>query len=194
MFSFNFLGSSINLPAHWAGGARARNLAAHFALQNTNPVGAKSEGAAEGGCGGNSAAPEPEAKPRRLPEALRAETSKNIFFSLIEKNWGWRAKSENAKKMFLLGTRALRAAAGRSGWFRSAILDKMSSSRVVKTHHQHHEPPSKTTADQTCTSAGSGGGGRLPDLLAGLGFAVNLPGTGGADPCLARGGSGAVGH
>ena len=86
------------------------------------------------GVWGNSAAPEPEAKPRRLPEALRAETSKNIFFSLIEKNWGWRAKSENAKKMFLLGTRALRAAAGRSGWFRSAILDKMSSSRVVKTH------------------------------------------------------------
>ena len=37
------------------------------------------------GVWGNSAAPEPEAKPRRLPEALRAETSKNIFFSLIEK-------------------------------------------------------------------------------------------------------------
>jgi len=34
--------------------------------------------------------------------------------SIIEKNWGWRAKSKNAKKMFLLGTRALRAAAGRS--------------------------------------------------------------------------------
>ena len=84
--------------------------------------------------GKNSAAPEPEAKPRRLPEALRAVPNKNIFFSLSEKNWGWRAKSENAKKMFLLGTRALRAAAGRSGWFRSAILDKMSSSRVVKTH------------------------------------------------------------
>jgi len=41
--------SSHLLPAHWAGGTRARNLAAHFALQNTNPVGAKSDGAAEGG-------------------------------------------------------------------------------------------------------------------------------------------------
>ena len=93
-----------------------------------------SEGAAEGGCGGNSAAPELSAKPRRLPELLRAETSKNIFFSLIEKNWGWRAKSKNVKKMFLLGTRALRAAAGRSDWFRSGISDKMSSSQTVKTH------------------------------------------------------------
>ncbi|MDP3955755.1 MAG: hypothetical protein Q8Q18_00710, partial [bacterium] len=96
-----------------------------------------------GGCGGNSAAPEPEVRQRsdklrsrRLPEALRAETSKNIFFSLIEKNRGWRAKSENAKKMFLLGTRALRAAAGRSDWFRSGILDKMSSSQTVKTHRK----------------------------------------------------------
>ena len=43
---------------------------------------------AEGGCGGNSAAPDPEAKPRRLPEALRTETSKNIFFSLIGKKSG----------------------------------------------------------------------------------------------------------
>jgi len=38
---FNQLkGSSANLPAHWAGWARAKNLAAHFAEQNTNPVGA----------------------------------------------------------------------------------------------------------------------------------------------------------
>ena len=79
---------------------------------------------------------EPEAKPRCLPEALRAVPSKNIFLSLIEKNWEWRAKSENAKKMFLLGTRALRAAAGRSDWFRSGISDKMSSSQTVKTHQK----------------------------------------------------------
>ena len=113
-------GSSANLPAHWAGGARARILAAHFALQNTNPIGAKSEGAAEGGCGGgNSAAPEPEAKPRRLPEALRAETSKNIFFSLIEKKLGGRAKSKIVKKMFLLGLRALASGGGAERQFRS---------------------------------------------------------------------------
>ena len=77
-----------------------------------NAVG--SEGAAEGGCGGNSAAPGPRRSPAALPEALRAESSKNIFFSLIEKNFRGRAKSKIVKKMFLLGTRALRAAAGRS--------------------------------------------------------------------------------
>ena len=69
------------MPAHWAGGARARILAAHFALQNTNPIGAKSEGAAEGGCGGNSAAPE-RRSPAALPERLRAEPSRKIDFSL----------------------------------------------------------------------------------------------------------------
>src|SRR3989338_7269177 len=59
------LGSSLSLPAHWAGGARAKNSAVHFALQNTNPVGTKSEGAAEGGGGGNSAAPERSARAKR---------------------------------------------------------------------------------------------------------------------------------
>jgi len=73
-----------------------------------------SEGAAEGGCGGNSAAPEPKRSPAALPEALRAESSKNIFFPLIEKNFRGRAKSKIVEKMFLLGLRALRAAAGRS--------------------------------------------------------------------------------
>ena len=65
------LGSSLSLPAHGRAGARATPfLAAHFAKQNTNLVGTKSEGGAEGGrsdsdessdskrCGGNSAAPE----------------------------------------------------------------------------------------------------------------------------------------
>ena len=73
-----------------------------------------SEGAAEGGCGGNSAAPEPKRSPAALPEALRAESSKNIFFSLIEKIFRGRAKSKIVEKMFLLGLRAERAAAGRS--------------------------------------------------------------------------------
>ena len=48
------LGSSLSLPAHGWVGARATSLfpAAHFAKQNTNPVGVQSEGEAEGGCGG----------------------------------------------------------------------------------------------------------------------------------------------
>ena len=56
-------GSSLLLPAHGKGGARATSsLAAHFALQNTLSKSAEkktspSEGEAEGGCGGNSASP-----------------------------------------------------------------------------------------------------------------------------------------
>ena len=52
--------------------------------------------------------------PAALPETLRTEPNKNIFFSLIEKIFRERAKSKNMKKMFLLGLRALRAVAGRS--------------------------------------------------------------------------------
>ena len=61
-------GSSLLSPAHGWVGARATLLflAVHFAKQNTNSVGVQSEGEAEGGCGGNSASPEPKrgAKPR----------------------------------------------------------------------------------------------------------------------------------
>ncbi len=109
------------MPAHGWVGARATYLflAAHFAKQNTNSVGVQSEGEAEGGCGGNSASPEPKRSPAALPEALRAEPSKNIFFSLIEKIFRGRAKSKNVKKMFLLGLRALASGGGAERQFRS---------------------------------------------------------------------------
>jgi|GEM_PF-5788356 len=46
---FNFLGSKKFVVCAREGGAKTTPyfLAAHFALQNTNPVGAKSEGAAK---------------------------------------------------------------------------------------------------------------------------------------------------
>jgi len=141
-------GSSCNLPAQWAGGARARNLAAHFALQNTNSVGAKSEGAAEGGVGGNSAAPEPEVRQRpdklrsrRLLGQSRSQQKSFLFLLPARRSLGaggeekiGRAQIRKAEKTFLLAGERQRAAAGRSGWFRSGISDKMSSSGVVKTH------------------------------------------------------------
>ena len=73
-------GSSLSLPAHGRVGARATRLfsAAHFAKQNTNSVGVQSEGEAEGGCGGNSAAPERWSPP---PALSGAEASKKVFFS-----------------------------------------------------------------------------------------------------------------
>ena len=51
-FSQTKLGSSLSLPAHGLGGARATLLflAAHFAKRNTKNCG-ESEGEAEGGCG-----------------------------------------------------------------------------------------------------------------------------------------------
>jgi hypothetical protein len=119
-FSQTKLGSSLSLPAYGRVVARATSfLAAHFAKQNTNSVSVQSEGEAEGGCGGNSASPEPKRSPAALPEVLRAEPSKNIFFSLIEKNFRGRAKSKNVKEMFLLGLRAIASGGGAERQFRS---------------------------------------------------------------------------
>ena len=92
----------------------------------------RSEGAAEGGCGGNSAAPEPEAKPRRL--LVQSRSQQKSFLFLLEKIG--RAQIKNAEKTFLPAGERQRAAAGRNGWFRSGISDKMSSSQVVKTHQK----------------------------------------------------------
>ncbi len=70
---FNFLGSKKSVVCAREGGANTTQhfLAAHFAKQNINSVGAKREGAAEGGCGGNSAAPEPKRSPAALLVQIR---------------------------------------------------------------------------------------------------------------------------
>src|SRR3990167_11138376 len=75
------LGSSLSLPAHGWVGARATLLflAAHFAKQNTNSVGVQSEGEAEGGCGGNSASPEPKRSPAALLVKSRAQQKRFLF-------------------------------------------------------------------------------------------------------------------
>ena len=78
-FSQTKLESSLSLPAHGRVGARATRLffAAHFAKQNTNSVGVQSEGEAEGGCGGNSASPEPKSRScgiNSAPAALLAKS------------------------------------------------------------------------------------------------------------------------
>ena len=137
----NIKGSSLTSCAHGSGGASTRII-----LKPAEKFGRPSEGAAEGGCGGNSAAPEPEAphqskarcginSARRLFVQNKAE-QKNYLF-LLEELFGGARKSENAKAIFLRGVPSHGTAAGRSGWFRSAILDKMSSSRVVKTHQKN---------------------------------------------------------
>jgi len=90
---------------------------------------------AEGGCGGNSAAPEPEAKPRRPARKVEGRAEQKNCLFLLEEFFGGARKSEIVKAIFLRGVPSHGTAAGRSSWFRSAILDKMSSSQTVKTHH-----------------------------------------------------------
>ena len=110
-FSQTKLGSSLSLPAHGWVGARATLLfiAAHFAKQNTNSVGVQSEGEAEGGCGGNSASPEP----KRSPAALlsKSRPPKKSFVFLLEEKIG-RAQIKNCEQNFSLSERALASGGG----------------------------------------------------------------------------------
>jgi len=107
------------LPAHWEGGARARISAAHFALQNTNSVGAKSEGEAEGGCGGNSAVflQKIEASPAAL--LVESRTQQKSFLFLLEEKMDSisspqvrRAQNEKSKEYFSVVRRALASGGG----------------------------------------------------------------------------------
>ena len=98
------------MPAHGWVGARATSfLAAHFAKQNTNSVGVQSEGEAEGGCGGNSASPEP----KRSPAALLFESRppKKSFVFLLEEKIG-RAQKKNCEQNFSLSERASASGGG----------------------------------------------------------------------------------
>ena len=104
------------LPAHGRAGARATLLflAAHFAKQNTNSVGVQSEGEAEGGCGGNSASPEPKRSPAAL--LVQSRTPLKSFLFLLKEKIG-RAQNKKCEENFFAGQRAKRAkraAAGRS--------------------------------------------------------------------------------
>ncbi len=103
-------GSSLSLPAHGWVGARATSfLAAHFAKQNTNSVGVQSEGEAEGGCGGNSASPEP----KRSPAALlsKSRPPKKSFVFLLEEKIG-RAQIKNCEQNFSLSERVSASGGG----------------------------------------------------------------------------------
>src|SRR3989339_220939 len=111
-FSQTKLGSSLSLPAHGWVGARATLLflAAHFAKQNTNSVGVQSEGEAEGGCGGNSASPEPKRSPAAL--LVQSRTQHKSFLFLLEEKIG-RAQNKKCRETFFAGWRAL-ASGGRA--------------------------------------------------------------------------------
>ena len=90
---------------------------------------------AEGGCGGNSAVflRKIEAKPAALLGESRTQ-QKSFLFLLEEKIR--RARIRKSKENFFAGWQVVASGGGLVSliWFRSAVLDKMSSSQTVKTH------------------------------------------------------------
>ena len=90
-------------------------------------IASRSEGAAEGGCGGNSAAPE-RWSPAAPPEYLEGGTEqKNILFLFRRKNRA-RVKSETRRIFFCEVAAGASAEAG--GGAASLVLFKVGSSKV----------------------------------------------------------------
>ena len=94
----------------------------------TNSVGVQSEGEAEGGCGGNSASPEPKRSPAAL--LVQSRVPQKSFLFLLEEKIG-RAQNKNCEENFFAEQRAKRAAAGRSELV--GILLKMGSDFFQQT-------------------------------------------------------------
>ena len=121
-------GSSLSLPAHGWVGARATLLflAAHFAKQNTNSVGVQSEGEAEGGCGGNSASPEPKRSPAALLAKSRIQQKSFLFLLPARRSLGAGgeekigcAQIKKCRENFFAGWRASASVGGAERQFRS---------------------------------------------------------------------------
>jgi len=117
--SYTNLGSSLNFSAHGWWGKEKKNAAAKNPVQ---PI----EGAAEGGCGGNSAAPErieTEASPAAL--LVKARHHRKILFSLREEKIG-RAQNEKSKEYFSVVWRVVASGGGAA----SLVSFKESSRKV----------------------------------------------------------------
>ena len=99
------LGSSLTFSAQ---GGRGKEKI----LKPAEKIGRPSEGAAEGGCGGNSASPEPKRSPAVL--LSKSRESQKSFLYLLEEKRNCARKSKNKKKTFLRNGERKRAAAGLS--------------------------------------------------------------------------------
>jgi hypothetical protein len=84
-------------------------LAARQFSTGTNSVGVQSEGEAEGGCGGNSASPEPKRSPAAL--LVQSRPPKKSFVFLLEEKIG-RVQIKNCEQNFSLSERALASGGG----------------------------------------------------------------------------------
>jgi len=99
-----------------------------------NPVRPR-KNTAEGWCGGNSAVflQKIEASPAAL--LVQSRTQQKSFLFLLEEKIR-RAQYQKCRENFFAGWRVPASGGGLASlvWFRSAILDKISSSQTVKTH------------------------------------------------------------
>ena len=130
------LGSKNAVACARVGGANAIPLfcleffAAYFAKRNLNGDDFQSEGAAEGGCGGNSAMPERiELSPRHLPEYLEGRTPKKNVLSFLEEIG--RAQIRKARNIFLWCPPSPRGGGGASSFV--GVLRKMGSNFFKQT-------------------------------------------------------------
>jgi len=104
-----FLGSSLNFSAHgWWG--KEKNL------KPAEKIAAESEGEAEGGCGGNSASPEPKRSPAAL--LVQSRTQQKSFLFLLEEKIR-RAQIKKCRENFFAGWRASASGGGAERQFRS---------------------------------------------------------------------------
>ena len=122
---------------------RQIGLLCRYKVLNSLPVPRSEDGSAGGGQGEECRAVR-ASKPRRL--FVRTEASREVFFSLIEKNFRGRAKGKIVKKTSLLDTRAKRAAAGRERtiWFRATTRaargqSGFCSKKVRISSNRHHQ-------------------------------------------------------
>ena len=136
-------GSSLSLPAHgWVGARATSPLAAHFALQNTLSKSAEkkafgSEGEAEGGCGGNSASPEPKRSPAAL--LVGSRTPHKSFLFLLEEKIG-RAQNKKCRENFsVLLAKAKRRRAETLGGVQSAKSSGFCSKKVRISSKQYRQ-------------------------------------------------------
>jgi len=104
-----FLGSSLNFSAQ---GGRGKEKNCRLAEK----IAVGSEGEAEGGCGGNSASPEPKRSPAAL--LVQSRTQQKSFLFLLEEKIG-RAQIKKWEENFFAGWRALASGGGAERQFRS---------------------------------------------------------------------------
>ena len=105
-----YLGGSLTFSAQ-GGRGKEKNC-----LPATKNFASPSEGEAEGGCGGNSASPEPKRSPATL--LVQSRSQQKSFLFLLEEKIG-RAQNKKCKENFFAGWQALASGGGAERQFRS---------------------------------------------------------------------------